>query len=114
MYQQSKVLIQHLLAQITRALTMTSSPIHGRITIFTIFYLLMVLLRYISGFLERLHHKTDKAVITFFFIRKPKLFRKSLKKVFLLYSFIIEQLSYANTVLLCSQCKIHHYVAAPY
>ena len=43
MYQQSKVLIQHLLAQITRAWTMTSSAIHGRITIFTIFsYFLLI------------------------------------------------------------------------
>ncbi len=62
MYQQSKVLIQHLIAQITRALTMTSSPIHGRITIFTIFsYLLPIngaatLHKWI---LKRLDQKTD-------------------------------------------------------
>ncbi len=70
MSQQSKVLIQHLLAQITRALTMTSSAIHGRIPFFTIFYLLTVLLRYISGFLERLHYKTDKSSYNLFFHKK--------------------------------------------
>jgi hypothetical protein len=79
MYQQSKVLIQHLLAQITRAWTMTSSAIHGRITIFTIFsYFLLIngaatVLNWIFGTAASQNGLSNYKL---FFIMKPKLFKK--------------------------------------
>jgi hypothetical protein len=71
MYQQSEVLIQPLLAQITTAWITISSAIRGRITIFTIFS--YFLLNWIFGTAAS---QNGLSTYKLFFIMKPKLFRK--------------------------------------